>query len=91
MTARPTRAARATTYGALRDGDRVWIEGYLFTVCQLRIAGRAGDVYGTLGARYTADVIRFEGRCPALAHTGYDGGTYGGYAWRPCLVEGEDA
>lgn len=80
-----------TTYGALQNGDRVWISGYLFEVTNIRIASRKGDRATMHSEPNTDDVIRFEGRCvdaaSSIAGTGYDGGTYGGYAFVPCRIE----
>lgn len=76
------------TYGALVNGDRVWIEGYLFTVTNYRIVSASMDRVGEYGPGLP--IVRFEGRIAdrtsALAGTGYDGGTYGGILSRPAVV-----
>lgn len=72
------------TYGEIRNGDRVRIQGYTFAVENLRIAAKAGEANYIHQPPHRADVIRFTGRVvdPAadIARTGYNGGTYGGYA-----------
>ena len=79
---------RSTTYGQLQNGDRVWIEGYLFEVCNLRIV----SAYMTISEGYGPGrpVVRFEGRVvdptASIARTGYDGGTYGGILNRDATV-----
>lgn len=66
-----------TTYGKLRDGDEVCVQGYWFRARNVRIAER--------GTAPRFDVIRFEGDVvdaeADIKGTGYDGGTYGGFAW----------
>jgi hypothetical protein len=73
------------TYGEIRNGDRVNVQGYWFEVDGVRVAKRAGERDSMHGEPLTADVIRFTGRAvdraQGLIGTGYDGATYGGYAW----------
>jgi hypothetical protein len=73
------------TYGDVQNGDRVWIQGYLFEVRNLRRYPKASN------PTYTDDVIRFDGivvdRSVDIAGSGYDGGVYGGYAFVAVHVE----
>lgn len=68
------------TYADIRNGDRVWVDGYRFTVSNVR----------TEPGQFGGQVVRFEGRADAgadIAGTGYDGGTYGGLDGRPVVIE----
>jgi hypothetical protein len=60
-------------YDEVKDGDRVWVQGYRFTARNVRVLPAYNDP-GVL-------VVRFEGRCDPtadIANTSYNGGTYGG-------------
>jgi len=50
------------TYGDIKENDLVWVQGWCFV---------ASDITNIDG------VVRFTGKCPALAGTGYDGARYG--------------
>lgn len=84
-------ATRQTTYGALVNGDRIWLQGYLFTISAL--ARTTPDTaYGSEALAWlpAREVIRFTGMVgadSALARTGYNGGRYGAYAHCACTVE----
>jgi len=83
-----TRNTTTTTYGQLQNGDRVWIEGYLFEVRNIRIV----SAYMTISEGFGPGrpVVRFEGHCVETSNisgTGYDGGTYGGIVERPATIE----
>jgi len=79
------------TYGELQNGDRIWIQGYRFTVANVRISSKASQI--TVGSNKEpnrADVIRFEGIADpdsTIARTSYNGGTYGAYADVSCTIE----
>lgn len=77
------------TYGELKDGDIVTIQGYRFRIDGIRVASRAGEKTTMHSEPNRADVIRFTGIAldSTLKGTGYDGGTYGGYADVACYVE----
>ena len=79
---------KKTTYGELKNGDVVIVQGYRFTVANIRVASPAGAVDGIHDAPNRADVIRFTGMTTdaSIARTSYNGGTYGGYADVPCWV-----
>src|SRR5262245_25357850 len=83
-----TTTKRITTYGDLKNGDHVWIQGYLFEVVNLRIVSARMDSIHEYGPG--RPVVRFEGRVidpkSDIARTTYDGGTYGAYAWVPCVT-----
>lgn len=74
-----------TTYGELQNGDEIYIQGYRFTVANVRISSRRGDKTSLHGEPNRADVVRFEATTDhdQLKHTPYNNGTYGGYADRP--------
>lgn len=86
MTSNPTIIR---TYGELRNGDEVYIQGYRFRVDGIRVASRAGEKTTMHAEPNRADVIRFTGIAldPTLKGSGYDGGTYGRYADLPCYAE----
>lgn len=71
-----------TTYGELKNGDWVLIQGFAFIVTNIRVASRKGEKTSMHGKPNRADVIRFEGftENDQLKATSYNGGTYGGYA-----------
>jgi hypothetical protein len=71
-----------TTYGQLKNGDVVYIQGYRFRVDGIRISSKAGEKTTMHSEPNRADVIRFTGIAldSSLIGSGYDGGTYGGYA-----------
>ena len=72
--------SKQTTYGNIKNGDQVWIQGHLFTVSDLHTE----TVHGLSG------VIRFTGTLPEsddLFHTPYNGGQYGGIISLPCTIE----
>jgi hypothetical protein len=84
---------KKTTYGELKNGDVVIVQGYRFTVANIHVAGRKGEQWTMHGEPNRADVIRFTGMTTdkSLAGTPYNGGTYGAYADVPCWVVVEDA
>ena len=75
-------AVKYTTYGKLRNGSKIYIQGYLFKVTNLR---RTKTPKGT--------VIRFKGVCTAderndsIRGTMYNGGTYGAYDWVRATIQ----
>lgn len=78
------------TYGEIRNGDRVYVQGYRFIVENVHVAARAGDRRLSWQEPLTDDVIRFTGRCAddcGISRTGYNGGTYGGYAFVKVMRE----
>lgn len=79
-----------TTYGDLKNGDTVFVQGHRFIVRDVRISGRKGEP-GPGKDVNADDVIRFNGDCAdaddSIKGTGYDGGVYGAYAFVPCTVE----
>lgn len=80
----PTGTTEQVTYGALQNGDHVWIQGYLFEVRNVRVSSRKGERTAMHAEPNRDDVIRFEGHTVQdvdIARTGYNGGTYGAYAF----------
>jgi len=71
-------------YGELKNGDKIFLQGYLFEVTNIRLA----DTYNIDNPK----VVRFEGRCTSderndsIRNTGYNGGTYGAYPWVKCTI-----
>lgn len=78
---------RQVTHADLQNGDRVWVQGYLFEVVNVRTHPETMP-FGEYGPG--RPVVRFEGRVvdptSSIFGTGYDGGTYGAFAWVPCHV-----
>lgn len=79
------------TYGELRNGDRIWVQGVLFEVQNVRVSSRQGERVTMHSEPNRVDLIRFEGAIiddqgQRLKGTSYDGGTYGGYADRLATV-----
>lgn len=73
------------TYGQLVNGDRVVLQGYIFTVRNIRIIEEQRS-FKWDGAGPGRGVVRFTGICEPgsqLEHTGYNGGTYGAYVHVP--------
>jgi len=71
-----SKKVKFTTYGKLRNGDKIFIQGYLLKVTKLK---RHKDSRG--------EIIRFNGVCTQdkrndpIRHTAYNGGRYGAYEW----------
>lgn len=77
-----------TTYGQLKNGDVVIIQGYKFIVDKIRVSSKMGDNASMHSEPNRADVIRFVGIAldSKLRQTGYNGGVYGAYADVPVTV-----
>lgn len=81
-----------TTYGNLQNGDRIFIQGYLFQISGLKVyPPSAGDnrddktkeLYGDHTVQFTGHVVD---PTSTIARTGYDGGAYGGAHKVPCTI-----
>lgn len=79
------------THGELKNGMKVWVQGHLFTVENIRVipAAQFKPMHG--GHDNNENVIRFTGRIEdekeELYKTGYNGATYGAVASEPCTIE----
>ncbi len=83
-----------TTYGDLRNGDIVYVQGYRMRAHNVRISSRKGDKASLHSEPNTDDVIRFNGKvvdAVDIKGTGYDNAVYGGYAFVPITVERPDS
>lgn len=67
------RNTKTTTYGELKNGDKVILEGTVFEVAYLR---RFDLSPGRTAVRFAGFVVD---KNDALYNTGFNGGTYGGY------------
>ena len=72
------------TYGDIKNGDIVLIEGHRFVVSELERSWSSRD------SRWQHDRIEFTGHCAdatdPIRHTRYDGGRYAGFAFRPAVI-----
>lgn len=74
-------------YSELKDGDRIYLQGHLFKVMNVRLV----DTF----SKENPKVVRFKGVCTEdkfnddIRHTAYDGGTYGAYPWVYATIEKE--
>lgn len=72
---------RETTYGELKEGDRIWLQGHEFKVTDLTKTEEDGKTS-----------IRFKGVCTSHAsndnirNTMYNGGSYGAWSGITCAV-----
>lgn len=75
-------------HGELENGMKVWINGYLFEVCNVRKIEDRGQMHPREEVK---TIVRFEGRCvdPAadIYNTQYNGGTYGAIESHPATIE----
>lgn len=83
---------KTITYGQLENGMKVWIQGYLFEVCNLRRVTDKGFMHPKEEPK---EVVRFEGKSvdPAadIHNTAYNGGTYGAVIDHPATIEIDDS
>ncbi len=79
-----------TTYGELKNGDKIYLQGYLFQIENITFNNPA--YFGGVKDN-TKSVIRFTGKCTAdkrnddIRHTMYNGGVYGGADWLQATLE----
>ena len=72
---------KVITYGELKNGDKIYLQGKLFEVHNIRLVNG-----------YNGKVIRFNGYCTPdnrnndIRKSMYNGGTYGAYTWVTCTI-----